>query len=223
MSSTTRDANGGWPKYPVRAKGDEMTNRWIKTIAVLMIVLGFSVIEALALDAPVITLERVDVASIQPFYVKPRIGYKDEKEPGKEETYGYSSTLTLAYIFNIKNSNKEPLMLDELQFTTAFEGFDVNTAIAYEDSWIPAGKTNQLRVNVVNEAFPTIVSLMVGAEHAAKITEMKTTAGALVSKWWKDVADFSFPITISNGTALFKDEKGKEIRSSFAGKWEPKK
>ncbi len=183
--------------------------------AVMLVVFGFCVLPALALEPPIITLERVEVASIQPFYVKPRIGYKNEKEPGKEETYGYSSTLSLAYIFNIKNPNKEPLMLDELSFTTDFEGFDVNTVTAYEDSWIPGGKTNQVRVVVINEAFPTLVSLMVGAEHAAKIAEKKTTAAALVSKWWKDISDFSFPIGVTNGTALFKDEKGKEIRSVF--------
>jgi len=127
--------------------------------------------------------------------------------------------LSLAYIFNIKNPNKEPLMLDELSFTTDFEGFDVNTVTAYEDSWIPGGKTNQVRVVVINEAFPTLVSLMVGAEHAAKIAERKTTAAALVSKWWKDISDFSFPIGVTNGTALFKDEKGKEIRSVFSAKF----
>jgi len=185
--------------------------------AVMLVVFGFCVMPALAVEPPVITLERVDVASIQPFYVKPRIGYKSEKEPGKEEKHGYSSTLSLAYIFNIKNPNKGPLMLDEFQFTADFEGFDVNTAMVYEDAWIPGGKTNQLRVIVINEAFPTLVSLMVGAEHAARIAEKKTSAGALVGKWWKEISDFSFPIGVSNGTAVFKDEKGKEIRSVFKG------
>ena len=38
----------------------------------------------LAFEAPVITLERVEVASIQPYFVKPRVEYKNEKEPGKD-------------------------------------------------------------------------------------------------------------------------------------------
>ncbi len=154
--------------------------------------------------------------------MKPRIGYKSEKEPGKEETYGYSSMLSVAYVFNIKNPGKQPIMLDQLQFTTAFDGFDINTPMMYEKSWIPAGKTNQVRVVVSNEAFPTIVSLSVGAEFAAKIAEMKTSPGALVSKWWKDISDFSFPITVANGTAVFKDEKGKDVQVTFSGTW-PKK
>jgi hypothetical protein len=191
----------------------------VTMFSMFLVLFGFTVLPAVALEPPVVTLERIDVASIQPFFVKPRIGYKDEKTPGKEMTYGYSSTLNLAFIFNIKNPNKEPVMLDEFQFTANFQGFDVNTALAYEDSWIPAGKTNQLRVVVTNEAFPMIVSLMVGAEHAEKIKKMKTSAGALVKKWFETVSDFAFPIGVTNGTALFKDEKGKELRSSFSATW----
>ncbi len=92
----------------------------------------------MAFEAPVITLDRIEVASIQPFFVKPRVDYKDEKEPGKVLAAG--AILNMAYIFNIKNPNKTPVMLDELTFSTAFDGFEVNTAFSYDDSWIPAGK-----------------------------------------------------------------------------------
>jgi len=194
----------------------------VTMIATLLAIFAFTVLPALALEAPIVTLERIEVASIQPFFVKPRIGYKDEKDPGKEMTYGYSSTLNLAYIFNIKNPNKAPVMLDEIQFTAEFEGFEVNTALAYEDSWIPGGKTNQLRVITSNEAFPTIVSLSVGAGNVARMQEMKANAGGLVKKWFETISDFAFPIGITNGTALFKDEKGKEIRSTFTATWQKK-
>jgi hypothetical protein len=183
-----------------------------------LIAMSFLLAPVFALDAPVITLERVDVASIQPFFVKPRIEYKDEKDPGKELAAG--AILNLAYIFNIKNPNKEPLMLDELTFSTVFEGFEVNTAFSYEDSWIPGGKTNQLRVVVTNETLPTIGSLSVGSGNVEKLKEMKVGAGAITKKWWDSVGDFSFPIEVVGGTALFKTEKDKEIRSVFVGKFE---
>lgn len=189
-------------------------------LVTLLVLFGFAILPAVALEAPVVTLERIEVASIQPFFVAPRIGYKSEKEPGEEmKKPGYSSTLNLAYVFNIKNPNKQPVMLDEMQFTAEFEGFEVNTALAYEDAWIPAGKTNQLRVVSTTEAFPTMVSLMVGAENSARIQKMNTSAGALVKKWFDAVSDFSFPIGVTNGTALFKDEKGKEMRSTFSATW----
>jgi archaellum component FlaG (FlaF/FlaG flagellin family) len=192
-------------------------------VTVVMITSAFAALPALALKPPVITLERVEVATIQPFYVKPKIAVPSKENPKKKvdkvKTYGYSSTLNTAYILNIKNPNKKPIMLDELSFTVAFEGFDVNTVTAYEDSWIPGGKTNQVRVIATNEAFPTIVSLKVGAMNVKRIQDMKTSAGAMVGKWWKTISDFSFPITLSNGTALFRDEKGKEMRVTFSGKF----
>jgi hypothetical protein len=187
----------------------------------------FTVAPVLALDPPVISLERVEVASIQPFFVKPKIKVPDKKDPKKKVEkvgkYGYSATMNTAYILNIKNPNKEPVMLDEMTFTVNFDGFDVNTVTWYEDFWIPAGKTNQIRVVATNEAFPTIVSLMVGAMNVKRVQELKTSAGALVSKWWKTIADFSFPVKVTNGTALFKDEKGKEVRVQFAGEFGGKK
>ncbi|MGD9817322.1 MAG: hypothetical protein AB7V04_01345 [Desulfomonilaceae bacterium] len=185
-----------------------------------LVISTFLLVPVFALEAPVVTLERVDVASIQPFFVKPRIEFKNEKEPGKEIAAG--SILNLAYIFNVKNPNKEALMLDEMAFTTLFEGFEVNTAFYYEDAWIPAGKTNQVRVVVTNETLPTIGSLSVGAGNVEKLKEMKVSAGAIVKKWWETIGDFSFPVEVVGGTALFKTEKGDEIRSVFVGKFERK-
>jgi hypothetical protein len=181
----------------------------------LVALLGFTVVSALALEPPKITLDRVEVATIQPFFVKPRVGFKDEKDTGKDMPVG--SILSLAYILDIKNPNKEPIMLDEMTFTTEFEGFEVNTAMVYEDSWIPAGKTNQVRVVVANETLPTIGSLSVGAGNVAKLQEMKKTPAEMVKKWWETIGDFPFPITIAGGTALFKDAKGKEIQATFSG------
>lgn len=187
-------------------------------LTTFLVFFGFTVLPAMALDAPIVELERIDVASIQPFYVKPIVGKTKDGKP-KVGKYGYSSTLNLAYIFSIKNPNKVPVMLDEFQFTCTFDDFEVNTALVYEDSWIPAGKTDQLRVVVTNEAFPTIVSLMVGAQNVTRVKEMKTSAGALVKKWFEKVADFSFPIAVTNGTALFKDEKGDEMITTFKAVW----
>lgn len=191
--------------------------RCLTVFGLFVALFGFAVLPATAFESPKITLDRVEVASIQPFFAKPQVGYKNEKEPGKVLPVG--SILNIAYIFNIQNPNKQPVMLDEMTFTVSFDGFDVNTALVYEDSWIPAGKSNHLRVVVTNEALPTITSLMVGADNVAKIQEMKTSAGALAKKWWETVGDFTFPIAVSGGTALFKDEKGKEHQVTFSGKW----
>ncbi len=195
-------------------------NRIVMICVFVLVAFGLSAVSAPAFQAPTITLERVDVANIQTFFVKPRVEFKDANDPGKELPVG--AMLNMAYTFQIKNPNKEPIMLDEMSFTVAFEGFDVNTANSTVNSWIPGGKTNEVRVVIANETLPTITSLMVGAQNAARIQEMKTSAGALVKKWWETVGDFAFPITVTGGTATFRDEKGKEVRGTFSGAW-PKK
>ena len=189
-------------------------------IVAIVAAFGFTVLPAMAAENPVISLERVDVASIQPYFFKPRVDYKNEKEPGK--VLGVGAMLSLGYVLKIKNPGKAPVMLDELSFTTSFDGFEVATPIVYDDQWIPGGKTNELRIIVTSETLPTVLNLMVGAGNTARMQEMKTNAVALVKKWWSQIGDFAFPIDITNGNAVFKDEKGKEIRVTFTGKW-PKK
>lgn len=184
--------------------------------------LMFTVLPALSNDAPTVALERVEVATIQPFFLQPKIMVPSKDDPSKKEEkpggVGYSSTLNTAYIFNIKNPGKKAIMLDEIQFTVAFDGIDVNTVTLYEDSWIPAGKTNQVRVIASNEAHTTILSLSVGAENAQKLQDMKTNPGKITGKWWNEISDFSFPVTVT-GTATFHDEKGKETRVPFKGQF----
>jgi hypothetical protein len=166
---------------------------------------------AAAVDPPVVTLTRVDVAAIQPFYIQ-----KIETEPGKSTNVG--SILSLAYIFAVKNPNKEPVMLDEIVFTTAFEGMEVNTAMIYDDSWIPGGKTNEIRVVVTNEAVPTVGALSVVSENVTKLQQLNVKAAEMVKKWWGAVGDFAFPISVT-GNALFKDSADKDIKVTFSGNW----
>jgi hypothetical protein len=196
-----------------------MNKAWT-ILTALTVSLVFAVAPVFAAEAPVITLERVEVASIQPFFVKPQVGFKSAEDPGKPENVG--AIMNLAYIFNIKNPAKEPVMLDEFVFTTVFEGIEVNTAMVYEDAWIPAGKTNQLRVLVTNETLPTLLNLSVGSDAAQVLQKKGVKPAEMVKKWWDTIGDFAFPIEITNGAGLFKDEKGKEFRVTFTGKYEKK-
>ena len=206
---------------PIEPKEAEM-KKLLAICVTAAALMGFIALPVLAFEAPVIKLERVEVSSIQPFYMTPKIKVPDPKDPKKTiekvGKYGYSATLGTAYIFSIKNVAKEPIMLDNIRFTINFDGFEVNTLMADDNSWIPPGKTNYLRLKALNEAFPTMVNLMVGSQNAKRVTEMKTKASALVAKWWKEIADFSFPVEIS-GVALFKDDKGKELRVPIKGKF----
>lgn len=173
---------------------------------------------------PVVKLDRVEVNHLQPFFIAPRINFKDCNDPGTVGGYGYTSTLSLAYVFHIQNPNPFPVMLDELRFTAAFEDFDVNMPTVYEKQWIPPGKTNELRVVAVQEAQATIASLAVGGVAAERIKKMGIKQADLVKKWWDTVGDMAFPIQVKNGVAMFQTPDGKTVQSSFEGVFpQPKK
>ncbi len=183
---------------------------------ICLVSLTFAVAPALAVDPPKVTLDRVEVASIQDYF---QTAAKTKDKEGKEKTVKVGAIINTAYIFNIENPNKEPVMLDEFTFTVAFEGFEVNTVTSYEDAWIPGGKTNQLRVIATNEARPTMLNLLVGVDNVEKLKEMGIKAPDLVAKWWMNIADFSFPIEVVNGTAVFKSEDGETLRTTYTGKF----
>ena len=128
-------------------------------VTVVLIASVLTALPALALKPPVITLERVEVASMQPFFMT---AAKTKDKAGKDIVYKGGSILNTVYILNIKNPNKEAMMLDELSFTISFDGIDVNTVTSYQDAWIPGGKTNQLRVIATNEARPTCSASWLG-------------------------------------------------------------
>lgn len=161
--------------------------------------------KAAPLKAPVIKLDRVEVASYW--------GYID---PATK----CSSPLVLAFVFALKNPNKANVMLDDLKFTVAFEDFEVNTVMYYDDNYIPGGATDYLRINVVLDSAVTNGLLLVTSGH--RLVEMNVKSSDLLEKWWKGVSDFNFPISVRNGTATFIGPGDKPMRVFFEGVF-PKK
>ncbi len=145
------------------------------------------------LQTPKVELERVEIAHYWPFFL-------DAKERR-------GSPLDLAFVYNIHNPNDFTVMLDDLKFTVAFEpGFEVNTVFVYEDMYIPAKTTNQLRVHASFDAYTTLLSLLVTGGY--RLQEMGVKAPDQIKSWWEKVQDFGFKIEVRNGTAGFTSEYG---------------
>jgi len=53
--------------------------------------------------------------------------------------------------------------MESLKFTVAFEEFDLNTVSSTDTMWIPAGKTNQVRVHAHFDVRQSLLSLLVTA------------------------------------------------------------
>jgi len=159
-----------------------------------------------AAKAPVVKLERVDIANYWSFYL-------DAKEKR-------SSALNLAFVYSMENPNNYKVMLDDLKFTVSFEEFEVNTITNFDDNYIPAKTTDHLRINASFDPLSMMSLLLVTKGH--RLQEMNVKAPDLLKKWWDDIEDFKFPISV-NGTATFVGPDGKSMIVPFEGTFPPKK
>lgn len=155
---------------------------------------------------PVVTLDRVEVQNYFGFW-------HGTKEKPKAKG---NAPLVVAFVFNISNANSLPVMLDNFKFTYAFDGYDIRTPIFANYQWIPAGKTNQLRVVSTMTTGALAGNLAVTAGFQMK--EKGDSAGALLKKWWTTIPDYAFPIAIKYGTAMFVYDGG-EVISTFVGEF----
>ena len=158
---------------------------------------------------PVVTLNRVEVAHYWGYWF---YGGKVEATKGKAGNNG--APLDLNFVFDIKNPNPYPVALESLNFTVAFEDFDLNTVGSQEVMWIPAGKTNQLRVSAMFDVWQSFLSL--GVTGGFKLQEKGIAVYDQLEKWWTDIPDFSFPVQVKEGSAVFKAGKVTEV-SPFSG------
>ncbi len=157
---------------------------------------------------PVVTLNRVEVANYWGYWF---YGSKVEVTRGKAGNNG--SPLGLNFIFDIKNTNPYPVALESLNFTVAFEDFDLNTVGSQEVMWIPAGKTNQLRVPAMLGLFEAFMS--VGVTGGFRLQEKGIAVHDQLEKWWTNIPDFSFPVQVKEGSAVFKADNVTGV-SSFS-------
>ena len=147
--------------------------------------------------APIVTLKSVEVAHYWGWWY-----FSNKVEPTKGKAGNYGAPLDLAFIFDIQNPNSYPILMDSLKFTVAFEEFDLNSLSSMETQWIPAGKTNQLRVHGMFDGRQSLLSLLVTG--GFKLKEKGVGAFDQLEKWWVGVPEFAFPISVKEGSAVFR-------------------
>ena len=148
-------------------------------------------------QAPIVTLNTIEVAHYWGWWY-----FSNKVEPTKGTAGNYGAPLDLAFVFDIKNPNSYPVKLDSLKFTVAFEEFDLNSLSSMETQWIPAGKTNQLRVHGMFDGRQSLLSLLVTG--GFKLKEKGVGAFDQLEKWWVGVPEFAFPISVKEGSAVFR-------------------
>jgi hypothetical protein len=170
--------------------------------------------KGMAVQAPVVKLERVEVASYWGYNLD---GILDNE--GKLTAGRRGSPLVLAFVYSIQNPNNMKLMLDEMKFAVFFEDAEVNTLTYFEDNFIPPKTTDSFRITGTFDALVVTGNPNVGASKAR--TEKNISSAELVKKWWEGIGDFNFPISV-NGTATFVGPDGKDLIVPFEGTFPPK-
>jgi hypothetical protein len=146
--------------------------------------------------SPTVTLSHVELEHYFGWWF-----YGAKVEPDKGKAGNNGAPLDYAFIFEITNSNDYPVMLDGFSFSVAFEEFGLNRVIAPETMWIPAGKTNQMRVHALFDVRPVQMSLLVTG--GFKLKEKGISFWDQLEKWWTGAPDFSFPLNVNEGSAVF--------------------
>ena len=174
---------------------------WLSVLSIVALIAGCAGITAKPTQqnfkAPVVTLDSMEVAHAFGYW------YFSKKVPptkGKPDNVG--APLELAFIFNIENPNEYPVKMENLKFTIAFEEFDLNTVSSTETMWTPAGKTNQIRVHAHFDVRQSLLSLLVTG--GFKLKEKGTNAWAQLEKWWTEIPQYSIPVHVKDGAAVFK-------------------
>lgn len=149
---------------------------------------------------PTVTLNRVEVSNYWGYWF---YGAKTEVTRGKAGNNG--APLGLNFIFDIYNPNPYPVALESLNFTVAFEDYDLNTVGSQDLMWIPAGKTNQLRVSAIFGLWEAFMSA--GVTGGLRLKEKGIAVHDQLEKWWTTIPDFAFPVQVKEGSAVFKADK----------------
>jgi len=146
---------------------------------------------------PVVTLDYVDVAHYFGWWY-----YGPKVKPTKGKAGHNSAPLDYSFVFNIENPNSFPVQLDGFKFACLIDGIELNAGYSTETMWIPAGKTNQLKVEVMYDFMGALHSLLIVAGQDLKQKGM----GAVdqIEKIWTQAPDFSFPVGVTQGSAVFK-------------------
>jgi hypothetical protein len=150
-------------------------------------------------QAPSISLVHVEISFYTGYYY-----FSSEVNPTRGQAGNYGAPMQISFIYEITNPNAYALMLDGFTFAVLFEDFEVNTVNSPETMWIPAGKTNQLRVPATFDTRQTFLNLQLPG--ALKLKARSQSAWDVLEKWWTGAPDFSYPISAAQGSAVFRTD-----------------
>jgi len=147
---------------------------------------------------PVITLESFEVPQYDGYWY-----YGGKTKPDKGKAGNHGAPLPMSFLFNVKNPNPYPILLDGYKFTVAFdEVFDLVTVNNMDSYWIPPGKTTHVRSHTLITVRSGLLSLLVTGGY--KLKAKGWSPWQALEKWWEGASGYAIPITVHEGAFTFK-------------------
>jgi hypothetical protein len=129
--------------------------------------------------------------------------YDGKVEPTKGKKGDHGAPLPMSFLFDIQNPNPFPILLDSLTYTVVLDNdFEVITNNVNDSMWIPAGKTDQVRVTTLITVRSALTGLLLANAPALKAKGWN--AWDTLEKWWVKVPELGVPVGVRNCSFTFK-------------------
>ncbi len=158
---------------------------------------------------PLIGLDYIETSYYAGYYY-----FSKDVMPTRGKADDYGAPMLMTFVYKIHNPNPYPIMLDGFSFAVKFDDFKVNNVIFPAAMWIPKGTTNLPRVPAMFDTRQTLLALIM--PEAEKLKAKNISPWQALEKWWIGAQDFTYPISVIEGSAVFK--AGTVVRAvPFAG------
>jgi hypothetical protein len=148
--------------------------------------------------SPTVTLGSFEVPEYDGYWY-----YSGKVKPTKGDAGDRGAFLPMSFLFDVQNPNDYPVLLDGITFTVAFDNdFQLVTLNNTDSHWIPAGKTNQIRMDTMITVRSALLNLLVTS--GFKLKERGWSPWDALERWWQGVPDYSVPVKVTEGAFTFK-------------------
>lgn len=151
---------------------------------------------------PVIKLTSFEVPQYDSYWY-----YAKAVKPTKGEGDDRGAPLPMSFLLEIQNPNPYPVLLEGITYTVAFEDeFEVMTTNNNDQNWIPAGKTDQVRLDTMVTVRSALTTLLL--PNAPALKAKGWDAWQTLERWWNDVPMGKTPVLLKNASVSFSTDGG---------------
>ncbi|PKN62964.1 MAG: hypothetical protein CVU57_21655 [Deltaproteobacteria bacterium HGW-Deltaproteobacteria-15] len=147
--------------------------------------------------SPVVKLASFEVPQYDGFWY-----YAKAVAPTKGAGDDRGAPLPMSFLFEIQNPNPFPVMLEGVTYTVAFDNdFELITTNNNDSYWIPAGKTDQVRLTTMITVRSALTALLLA--NAPLLKNKGWEAFPTLERWWKDVPMGTTSVSVKNASFTF--------------------